>query len=107
MANSRLRTVPKEIYFDGKMNIIWRDGAHTVHDYWELRTSCPCAGCVSEITGEKILDDSTVDKGIHPLRSAYVGNYALQIFWSDNHNTGIYSFSSLRDSGEEVPKSVS
>ena len=39
------------------MHIIWKDGVHTVYDYWELRTSCPCAGCVDEITGEKLLDE--------------------------------------------------
>ena len=26
-----------------------------------------------------------------------VGRYAVQLFWSDGHNTGIYSFDHLRD----------
>lgn len=97
MAADRNRTTPAEIYFDGKMNIKWKDGVHSVYDYWELRTSCPCADCVDEFTGEKILVDEDVDENIHPIKSAYVGNYALRITWSDNHSTGIFTFQKLRD----------
>ncbi len=100
------RAIPKDIFFDGEMNIIWKDGAHTTYDYWQLRTSCPCASCVDEITGEKILDDATVPKDIHPVRSAYIGNYALEILWSDDHNTGIYTFDKLRDIYPHEVKSV-
>ena len=107
MAVRRNNPIPKEIFFDGKMNIIWNDGVHTVYSYWDLRTSCPCAGCVHEVTGEKILDDSTIPEDIHPLRSAYIGNYALEIFWSDDHNTGIYTFEKLRKDYPQEPKSVS
>lgn len=96
MAFKRNNAIPREIFFDGKMNIIWKDGVHTVYDYWELRTSCPCASCVDEFTGEKILDDSTVEKNVHPVESAYIGNYALEILWSDGHDTGIYTFRKLR-----------
>jgi DUF971 family protein len=97
MVINRKRAIPKNIYFDDKMHIIWQDGVHTVYDYWELRTSCPCASCVDEITGEKLLDDSTVDKNIRPVESAYIGNYALEILWSDDHDTGIFTFQKLRD----------
>ncbi|MBU2512958.1 DUF971 domain-containing protein [bacterium] len=107
MARNRKRLTPKEIFFDGKMNIIWQDNTHSIYDYWELRTSCPCADCVDEITGEKTLDDSTIDKDIHPVQSAYIGNYALEILWSDNHDTGIYTFENLRDRYPHEEKPVS
>ncbi len=107
MAINRKMPSPKEIFFDGKMNIIWKDGVHSVYSYWDLRTSCPCAGCVDEITGKKTLDDSTIDKDIHPVSSAYIGNYALEILWSDDHNTGIYTFEKLRDGYPQKTKSVS
>lgn len=97
MASDPSRTRPKEIYFDGRMHIVWEDGAHTIYNYWDLRTACPCASCVDEITGEKILDDNTVPKDIHPVESARVGNYALEILWSDDHDTGIFTFDKLRD----------
>jgi DUF971 family protein len=97
MASGGKRIRPKEIFFDGKMNIVWADGTHMTYSYWDLRTSCPCASCVDEITGEKTLDDSTVESDIHPVKSAYIGNYALEILWSDGHDTGIYIFQKLRD----------
>ncbi len=100
------KAIPKDIFFDGKMNIVWKDGAHTSYDYWQLRTSCPCAGCVDEITGEKILDDDTVPKDVHPVRSAYIGNYALEILWSDDHDTGIYTFDKLRDTYPHEVKTI-
>ncbi|MBT4092029.1 MAG: DUF971 domain-containing protein, partial [Deltaproteobacteria bacterium] len=102
-AGSKLSTRPKEITFDGRMHIIWHDGAHTIYNYWDLRTACPCASCVDELTGEKVLDDNSVPKEIHPVKSAYIGNYALEILWSDDHNTGIYTFQKLRD---EYPHST-
>jgi DUF971 family protein len=103
MAGNKLSTRPKDITFDGRMHIKWHDGAHTIYDYWELRTVCPCASCVDELTGKKVLDDSTVPKDIHPVKSAYIGNYALEILWSDDHSTGIYTFQKLRD---EYPHST-
>ena len=106
MAGKKLSTRPKDIFYDGKMNIVWQDGVHTTYDYWKLRTACPCASCVDEVTGEKILDDSAVDKEIHPVASAYVGNYALEIRWSDGHDTGIFTFDKLRNEYPKETKSV-
>jgi DUF971 family protein len=97
MKRSKKAYRPKEIYFDGRMHIIWHDGTHTSYGYFDLRTSCPCASCVDEFTGQKILDDSSIDQDITPKSSEYVGNYALAFSWSDAHDTGIYTFKSLRD----------
>ena len=96
MIPSRKKTRPAEIFFDGRMNITWKDNHKSTYEYWDLRTACPCAACVDEVTGEKILDDATVDKSIQPARSEYVGNYALRIYWSDGHDTGLYAFQNLR-----------
>jgi len=89
---------PKDIFYDGAMHIIFFDGAHCVYQYWDLRTACTCASCIHEITGEKLLDDTTVAEDIKPLGSEYVGNYGLKINWSDGHSTGIYPFKGFRDS---------
>lgn len=102
MLAERAKRRPKDIYFDDVMNIIWKDGVHSKYSYWGLRTGCQCAACVDEITGEKILDDSTIPEDIHPADSNYVGNYALQIHWSDGHNTGIYSFKVLREIADKA-----
>ena len=103
MAESNISIEPKEIYFDGRMHIVWQDGAHTIYKYWDLRTACPCAACVDELTGEKTLDDATIPEDIHPIKFARVGNYAIEILWSDNHDTGIFAFDKLRS---EYPHST-
>ncbi len=61
-----------------------------------LRDLCPCAGCVEEGTGRKILDPATIPGDIRPLAIEPVGNYAVKIQWSDGHDTGIYTWETLR-----------
>lgn len=92
-----MRTVPSEVFYDDRLHVIWKDGAHTAYDFWELRTRCPCAECVDEFTGERLLDPNTVGKDIEIHNSAYIGNYGLEILWSDGHRHGIFTFKSLRD----------
>jgi DUF971 family protein len=36
-------------------------------------------------------------KPLKPERAALVGRYAVQIFWTDSHSAGIYSFDYLRE----------
>ncbi len=90
------RTRPAEIFFDGLVNIVWKDDHHSTYKYWDLRVICPCAGCVDELSGQRTLDVNSVNKSIYPIKSSYVGNYALQITWSDGHDSGIFAFQNLR-----------
>ena len=78
------------------LRIQWTKEHESVFSPRELRLACPCAGCVDEFTGEKILSEEQVHQNIYPLSIEYVGNYAIQFSWSDGHNTGIYSFDLLR-----------
>jgi ATP-binding protein involved in chromosome partitioning len=52
---------------------------------------------VDELSGEKTLDSNTIPKDIRPEKSEYVGNYALRVYWSDKHDTGIFHYKMLRD----------
>ena len=61
-----------------------------------LRLECPCAACVNEWTGEKMLDEARIPKDIVPARLVSVGRYAMAIHWSDGHKTGIYAYDYLR-----------
>ena len=97
MAANFKRTIPVNVFFDEKLHIIWKDGTHSLYDYWELRTQCPCAECVDELSGERILDPESVTKKIEIHNSAYIGNYGLEILWSDGHRHGIFTFKALRD----------
>ena len=76
--------------------IAWDDGHESTYPNRYLRFLCGCAVCVSEWSGERVVQESSIPEDIHPLQVQPVGNYAVQIFWSDNHSTGIYSFARLR-----------
>ena len=82
---------------DGRaLEIRWADGHGSRFAPWELRVSCPCAGCVDEMTGTRTLRPEDVDPAVYPLEINYVGRYALAFQWSDGHSTGIYPFEFLR-----------
>jgi ATP-binding protein involved in chromosome partitioning len=61
----------------------------------DLRLACPCAGCVEEMSGRRLLDPASVPRDIRPLSIALVGAYGLRVQWSDGHSTGIYTFDRL------------
>ena len=62
-----------------------------------LRTACPCAVCVDEFTGQRILDPATIPDDIVPSNLGFTGNYALKITWSDGHSTGLYTWDLLAE----------
>lgn len=92
------RTTPDEIRQAGprELAIRWRDGVESVLPVRALRLACACAECVDEWSGEPRLDPSAVPEDVHPRRITSVGRYAIQIAWSDGHDTGIYAFDRLR-----------
>ena len=84
------------------LGIHWSDGVESTFNVFKLRCACPCANCVDEMTGDKLLDPKRVAPDVKPVDLAQVGNYAIQISWSDGHNTGIYSFRSLKEMEPEL-----
>lgn len=81
---------------DSEVSIKWSDDAETRYSASMLRRSCPCAGCINEWTGEKMLDDAKVPEDISFSHISIVGRYALNFHFSDGHDTGIFSFALLR-----------
>lgn len=81
----------------GEIQILWPGGPEVTIPAARLRDLCPCASCVEEGTGRKLLDPETIPADIRPEQIVAVGNYAVQIHWSDGHSTGIYSWQTLRD----------
>lgn len=84
------------------VEIAWADGHVSRYDFPYLRDNCPCAVC----NDEREKKDQEKSKGV-PVLPMYkervkaraaksVGNYAIQIEFSDSHSTGIYSFDYLR-----------
>ena len=78
------------------VKILWRDGHQGVYPAADLRLACACAACVDEKTGERRVTRETIARDVHPLKISAVGNYAVQILWSDGHSAGLYAFDYLR-----------
>jgi ATP-binding protein involved in chromosome partitioning len=82
---------------DDGILIEWEPGRHEAfYPARELRIACPCAACVDEMSGRRLLDPGTVADDVRPASLALVGAYGLKIQWSDGHGTGIYTFERLR-----------
>jgi DUF971 family protein len=79
-----------------ELEIVWKDDAVSRYSPRQLRLACPCAQCVEEWTGKRLLDPGTVPENILLLNTDLVGRYALTFKWSDFHETGIFSFEMLR-----------
>lgn len=77
------------------VKIHWNNGAEVIYPARFLRLNCPCAVCVDELTGEKRLQEGSVPADVHPVGIDPVGHYAIQIYWSDGHTTGIYTWERL------------
>lgn len=92
------KPIPKEISYANQFDIkiVWNNGHESVYPARDLRLACPCAMCVEELSGEKLLKPETVPQDVHPTHLGLVGRYAIDIKWSDQHQTGIYSFEYLR-----------
>lgn len=103
---SGVQIEPREIKHEDDFNlrITWADGRECLFNAAALRRVCPCAQCVNEWTGERMLKPNTIADDIEIKDLSLVGRYALNFQWSDGHQTGIYSFRYLRElcEGQEV-----
>jgi DUF971 family protein len=77
-------------------DIAWNDGHFSSYPSWYLRENCPCASCVEEFTGRRLILQGSIPGDLERLDVGPVGNYALRFSWSDAHSTGIYTFDFLR-----------
>ncbi|HEV2859897.1 MAG TPA: DUF971 domain-containing protein [Pyrinomonadaceae bacterium] len=90
---------PREIMQEGdaSLRVTWGDGRECLYGAAQLRRLCPCAQCVNEFTGERVLKAEAVPDDLEIEDVGLVGRYALTFRWSDRHDTGIYSFRYLRE----------
>lgn len=86
-----------------ELALAWADGHETYLPFDDLRRDCPCAVCRGHhgIAAAPAPDPLRIVKapaaGQIAIRELVpVGAYAVQIVWSDGHDTGIYAFESLR-----------
>lgn len=91
---------PSEIALRGNaLAVSWNDGKQSTTPARTLRQQCPCAACVDEMTHKRTLDPASVPADIRLLEVRPTGNYAVQLAFSDGHETGLYTWPLLRELG--------
>lgn len=80
-----------------EIELVWEDEHHTVYRTRDLRLACRCATCIEEMTGRPLLDPAQVPAEVTAEQIQLVGQYAINILFSDGHQTGIYNFHDLRE----------
>ena len=93
---------PTEINFHKASHIleISFDDGNTYNMTTEyLRVNSPSAEVQGHGPGEEVLQIGKQDVNIDRIEQ--VGNYAIQLFFDDNHDTGIYSWETLYRLGKE------
>jgi len=84
-----------------ELAIAWADGHESYFPFDALRASCPCALCRAEAKRVAEAGPLQVLRGPAPgqvgiAKLLPVGAYAVQIVWSDGHDSGIFAFEALR-----------
>jgi DUF971 family protein len=81
---------------DFTFSIQWTDGMLSDYRLSDLQKRCPCASCIDEYTGNRVLDVSSVEETVRAKRINSVGRYALRVEFTSGCSTGIYGFDLLR-----------
>jgi len=82
---------PRNLAIAGhSLAMAWGDGHESYIPMETLRRHCPCTFC-KDRSSEPAGDDGTTIARLVP-----VGAYAVQIVWSDGHDSGIHTYESLR-----------
>lgn len=86
------------------VEITWSDGHISRYDFPYLRDCCPCAVCNDAREKKRQAAVPAAGAALPMFKpkltarsAAPVGNYAIQIEFTDGHATGIYSFVHLRE----------
>jgi DUF971 family protein len=106
-AGRRPTSVKVHVSTGAGLDIVWSDGHASHYDFPFLRENCPCATCNDERAKKESLAEASpafASSAALPMykpkpratAATQVGNYAIQISFSDGHSTGIYSYDHLR-----------
>ena len=92
---------------DNGIKIEWNDGKVVELDAHKVRLECPCASCVNEHTGVRMITPDQIPANIKVLGLSPVGRYGVAINFSDGHKTGIYKFKTLKEMSSTATESFS
>ena len=77
------------------LKIEWNDGVNAVLSAEYLRVYSPSAEVRGHTADQRVLQTGKKHVEINELQA--VGNYAIRILFDDGHDTGIYSWTYLRE----------
>ena len=101
---------PQKIHVDraaGWLEMVWPEEGNLRVFLPDVRQACPCALC-EDLRTEKSADAQLQMISAEQMPSVElsdvvpVGNYAIQIRWADGHDTGIYTYSYLKELAQSV-----
>lgn len=78
------------------LELIWTESDRSNIPFRTVRQNCRCAVCVDEFTGRQLLDPESVPVDLGVIEMSLCGNYALRVRWSDNHDSGLFTWNHLR-----------
>ncbi|HEY8538603.1 MAG TPA: DUF971 domain-containing protein [Steroidobacteraceae bacterium] len=81
------------------LEVVFDDGAKFELPFEYLRVYSPSAEVRGHGPGQETLQIGKHEVGI--VRVEPVGNYAIKLVFDDGHDTGLYSWSYLRELGEQ------
>lgn len=84
------------------LELVYADGTSLRLPFEFLRVHSPSAETRGHGAGQEVLQTGKRDVGIVSLEP--VGSYAIQPVFSDGHDTGLYSWSYLRELGRNQEK---
>jgi DUF971 family protein len=93
-ARPPMPTEIRRVGVDG-VRITWADGHRSDYRNDYLRQHCPCAECRARPTRALPVLNARRDD-LYAVQIGVVGRYAVSVQWSDGHDTGIYSYETLR-----------
>ena len=90
---------PSEIKVENSiLKLRWGGDSASEIPLAKLRRNCPCAFCAKERSEHsEFYIPLYNDIQLKVSQMSPVGSYALNIIWSDGHNSGIYEYDFLRE----------
>ncbi len=104
-----ISTNPEEISVSRakrEVHVRWQDGHESVFGFDMLRKECPCALCNDQRSKQSMSNGLSLTVLSGPLLKSGeiqvaevkpIGRYAINFVWSDGHDSGIYSYTFLRE----------
>ena len=96
------KKIPTDITLHARSHVLelkFNDGSHFELPAEYLRVYSPSAEVQGHGPGQEVLQINKQDVNIEKIEQ--VGNYAVQLFFDDKHDTGIYSWEILYELGRD------